>query len=80
MGALLLDKPPYSPPYIHKTANGQRVSFQTWTWDGDHYKLVQYILDDGGTLQASKFECEYRATPRAEITDLLLVGGCSQVK
>ena len=33
--ALLVDKPPYSPPYIHKTAKGQRVSFQTWEWNGE---------------------------------------------
>ena len=37
-----------------------RSSFQTWTWDDDHYKLVQYIIDDEKTLQISKFECEYR--------------------
>ena len=78
--ALLTDKPPYSPPYIHKTADGQRVSFQTWDWEGDCYKLIQYIIDDGEVLQASKFECAYRATPRAEITDLLFAGGCSEVK
>jgi 2-polyprenyl-3-methyl-5-hydroxy-6-metoxy-1,4-benzoquinol methylase len=29
---LLKTKPPYSPPYIHKIENGQRVSFQTWEW------------------------------------------------
>lgn len=77
--ALLLQKPPYSPPYIHKTVNGQRVSFQTWTWEDDHYKLIQYIIDDGEALHASKFECEYRATPRAEITDLLHASGCTEV-
>ena len=77
---ILEDKPPYSPPYIHKTAKGQRVSFQTWTWEGDNYRLIQYIVDDEDTLQVSKFECEYRATRRAEITDLLLAGGCSEVK
>jgi SAM-dependent methyltransferase len=77
--ALLCSKPPYSPPYIHKTAEGQRVSFQTWTWEDDRYKLIQYIIDDGEMLQASKFECEYRATRRAEITDLLLASGCSEV-
>lgn len=77
--ALLADKPPYSPPYIHKTEQGQRVSFQTWTWDGDHYQLTQYIIDDENTLQVSKFECEYRATRRAELTDLLLSAGCSEV-
>lgn len=27
--ALLMTKPPYSPPYIHKNDNGQKVSFQT---------------------------------------------------
>ncbi len=30
--SLLMDKPPYSPPYINKTDKGQRVSFQTWEW------------------------------------------------
>ena len=77
--ALLMDKPPYSPPYIHKTAKGQRVSFQTWTWEGDNYRLIQYIVDDEDTLQVSKFECEYRATRRQEITDLLMKNGCSEV-
>ena len=76
---LLMDKPPYSPPYIHKTAKGQRVSFQTWTWEGDNYRLIQYIVDDEDTLQVSKFECEYRATRRQEMTDLLMVNGCSEV-
>ena len=77
--ALLMDKPPYSPPYIHKTAKGQRVSFQTWTWEGDNYRLTQYIVDDEDTLQVSKFECEYRATRRQEMTDLLMENGCSEV-
>lgn len=77
--ALLTDKPPYSPPYIHKTEKGQRVSFQTWTWEGDHYRLIQYIVDDEDTLQVSKFECEYRATRREEMTNLLRENGCSEV-
>lgn len=78
--ALLMQKPPYSPPYIHQTAHGQRVSFQTWVWEDDRYKLTQYIIEDEKTLGISKFVCEYRATCRAEITDLLLAGGCSEVK
>ncbi len=77
--ALMLEKPPYSPPYIHKTDKGQRVSFQTWTWEEDHYKLIQYIIDDENTLQISKFECEYRATRREELTNLLLFNGCREV-
>ncbi|MBR5485425.1 MAG: class I SAM-dependent methyltransferase [Oscillospiraceae bacterium] len=77
--ALLADKPPYSPPYIHKTANGQRVSFQTWHWNDDCYKLVQYIIDDASSLQVNKFECEYRATRRDELTNLLLSNGCRNV-
>ena len=77
--ALLATKPPYSPPYIHKTDKGQRVSFQTWDWTDDHYKLTQYIIDDENSLQISKFECEYRATRRAELTKLLRAAGCSKV-
>lgn len=77
--ALLMDKPPYSPPYIHRTDKGQRVSFQTWKWNGDCYKLIQYIIEDENTLQISKFECEYRATRREELTNLLMHNGCSEV-
>ena len=78
--ALLTAKPPYSPPYIHKTGDGQRVSFQTWHWEGEHYRLIQYIIDDGASLQISKFECEYRATRRDEISELLKGCGCRDVQ
>lgn len=78
--SLLMEKPPYSPPYIHTTDKGQRVSFQTWVWKDDTYKLTQYIVDDEEALQVSKFECEYRATKREEITNLLLAYGCSTVE
>ena len=76
---LLEKKPPYSPPYIHKTAEGQRVSFQTWEWEGENYHLVQYIIDDEEMLQISKFECEYYAVRKRELTDLLLANGFSGV-
>ncbi len=78
--SLLEDKPPYSPPYIHRTGEGQRVSFQTWTWTGDIYHLVQYIIDDGGGLSVGKFECDYRATRREELADLLRANGCSKTE
>ena len=77
--ALLETKPPYSPPYIHDTAAGRRVSFQTWNWDGDHYRLTQYIIDDEEKLEISKFDCEYRATRREEMTNLLIANGCNEV-
>ena len=78
--ALLQEKPPYSPPYIHKSGKGQRVCFQTWSWKNENYRLIQYIIDDEDSLKISKFECEYRAVRRAEITDLLTANGCSDVK
>ena len=77
--ALLSAKPPYSPPYIHKGDAGQRVAFQTWDWEGEHYRLVQYIIEDGETLRVSKFACEYRATRREELTGLLRESGCREV-
>jgi len=78
--SMLQDKPPYSAPYIHKTDEGQRVSFQTWEWNGDNYRLVQYIIEDGESLNVSKFECEYRAARRVELTEFLMANGCSDVK
>ena len=77
--SLLDTKPPYSPPYIHKTGRGKRVSFQTWDWKGDNYVLTQYIIDDEDELQISKFVCEYRAARREELTELLLSAGCREV-
>ena len=77
--SLLAAKPPYSPPYIHKTDKGQRVSFQTWVWNEDNYQLTQYIINDEENLQISKFVCEYRAVRREELTNLLLSYGCRQV-
>ena len=77
--SLLAEKPPYSPPYIHKTDKGQRVSFQTWVWKEDNYRLTQYIIEDEGSLRISKFECEYRAVRREEMTKILLSSGCSDV-
>jgi len=76
---LLNSKPSHSAPYIHHTRNGQTVSFQTWKWDGERYKFIQYIIEDSKTLKTSKFECEYRAVRREEITNLLLSHGCNSV-
>lgn len=76
---LLLKKPSYSPPYIHKTKDGQWVSFQTWDWEGENYRLTQYIIDDAKNLEISRFVCEYRATRREELTELLLSSGSKEV-
>jgi len=76
---MLKEKPAYSTPYIHKTGKGQRVLFQTWDWAGENYKFIQYIIDDEETTQISKFECEYRATRREEITKFLYANGCRKV-
>lgn len=77
--SILAEKPSYSPPYIHKTEKGQRVSFQTWVWKDENYRLTQYIIDDEESLRISKFECEYRATRREEFTKLFLANDCYDV-
>ena len=73
--SLLREKPAYSPPYVHKTEKGQRVLFQTWDWQGENYKFVQYIIDDEESVSVSRFACEYRATRRAELSGLLRAAG-----
>lgn len=77
---ILEEQPAYSAPYVHKTAKGRRILFQTWDWAGENYRFTQYIIDDEDTPQVSKFECEYRATRRAELTELLLAHGCRTVE
>ena len=76
---MLAEKPAHSAPYVHKTAQGQRVLFQTWDWHGDNYQFIQYIIDDAENTTVSKFECEYRAVRRAELTALLRDAGCREV-
>ena len=78
--ALLRTKPAYAPPYIHKTEKGQRVCFQTWDWEGDRYRLIQYIIEDEGKPRTEKFACEYRATRREELTGLFEAAGCRSVR
>lgn len=78
--ALLAEKPPYSPPYIHQTEKGRRVSFQTWDWEGDVYRLTQYIIEDEGELVTNKFTCAYRAVRREELSRLFADGGFSDVR
>ena len=78
--SLLTDKPPYSAPYIHKTDGGQRVCFQTWEWEHENYRLVQYIIEDEAELHVSKFTCMYRAVRRAELTQRLLDCGCGKTE
>ena len=77
---ILNNKPSYSPPYIHKTQNGQRVCFQTWNWEGDIYNLTQYIIEDNIDLSVKKFECKYRAASREEITAILISCGFTNVE
>lgn len=77
---LIKDKPKYSAPYIHKTDKGQRVCFQTWEWEEERYKLKQYIIEDEEEMKISKFECEYRATLREEITQLLIYFGMKKAE
>ncbi|MBR0376449.1 MAG: class I SAM-dependent methyltransferase [Firmicutes bacterium] len=78
--AILAEKPAYSPPYVHKTEKGQRVLFQTWEWQGDSYDFVQYVIDDEEEVSVSRFACSYRATRRAELTELLYDAGCREVE
>ena len=47
--------------------------FQTWEWNDENYKLIQYIINDQQEAQVSKFECEYRATRREELTNLFIL-------
>ena len=40
----------------------------------------QSTVEEQAALHTSKYECEYRATHRDELTNLLLKYGCSDVK
>ena len=77
---LLKQKPQCSTPYIYKTDKGQKVSFQAWEWLNENYKFTQYIIDDENSVSISKFDCEYRAVKREELTEHLLSCGFTKVE
>ena len=77
---MLLEKPAHSAPYVHQTEGERKISFQLWDWEVDHYKFTQYIIEDDGNPKISRFDCEYRAVRREELTRLLLANGCSEVR
>ncbi|MBQ7835960.1 MAG: class I SAM-dependent methyltransferase [Clostridia bacterium] len=77
---LLKTKPSCSMPYVQNTENGQRISFQTWMWENENYKAVQYIIEDKKTPEVNKVEYEYRAVRRIELTELLTLCGCNSVE
>ncbi len=77
---LLKQKPQCSTPYIYKTDKGQKVSFQVWEWLNENYKFTQYIIDDENSVSISKFDCEYRAVKREELTEHLLSCGFTKVE
>ena len=64
---------------MHKTDQGQRVLFQTWDWHGENYRFIQYIIEDAGTPEIQKFECEYRAVRRRDLTACLREAGFREV-
>ena len=76
---MLREKPNYSAPYVHRTEHGQRVLFQTWEWIGDNYRFIQYIINDEEGTTLSRFECEYRADRRRELTEMLCDAGFGRV-
>ena len=41
---------------------------------------MQYIIEDEGEAQLSKFECQYRAVRRRELTGLLELHGFDDVR
>ena len=53
---------------------------QTWEWINDNYKFVQYIIEDEEHLAVNKFDCEYRAVKREELTEHLLSSGFKKVE
>jgi len=76
--ALLADKPPYLPPYIHKTEKGSPYPFGRGAGTAMPIRS-QYIIDDENALGVQRFVCEYRATRREELTARFTASGCKAV-
>ena len=52
------------PRLVHPTDNGQVVMFDVWDFDGDHYEITTYLVDDVGkstaqtqVLRGGKYYC-----------------------
>ena len=61
----------------NKGKSNKRSYSESVSVDSEGNRVV--IIDDEDNLQISKFDCEYRATRREELTKLLISDGCRNV-
>lgn len=71
---LLTERPRLVQPRVLEEADGYRIVFQVWDWDGDgaSYAVHQYLVQHGtaGTPQARVFSGRYWPVTRARLSAL----------
>ncbi|MFD3504394.1 class I SAM-dependent methyltransferase [Streptomyces sp. NPDC058678] len=78
--ALLRDRPPSTPPQVHRTTDGRErtVTFQLWHWhdDGEHYDLEHFqLLPAGGEWRVQVRRTTYWALGQGRLAGLAVEAG-----
>jgi SAM-dependent methyltransferase len=74
--ALLEERPEITSPRIIATAEGKRVVFQVWEWQGEQYRVTQFIITlQGSAWQMRSYTTHYRAVRRETLTRALSQAG-----
>jgi glycine/sarcosine N-methyltransferase len=77
---LLLEHPQLTSQHIIPTAEGIRVTFQVWEWQGEQYRITQFfVVPHGPEWQMRSYTTSYRALRRETLTHALSQAGFAEV-
>ena len=77
---LLRRRPSGDPPRRIAAADGERIVFQVWDWQGDRYGVRHFIMRGaGGRWDVTERRTTCRALPRTAVTDALRRAGFDDV-
>jgi len=67
---------------VRPTADGRVIVFQVWDWDGPHYDLSIFLVEEraGKPAQTRVFRGRYYAVPPARILELMALAGFEEVR
>lgn len=70
--AILEQSPSGELPRTYRTDTGERVIFQVWAWQDQHYTIRHFLLDQhNGAWDVAERHTTYRALTRAQLTAAL---------
>ena len=70
------------PHGVRRTERGRTIVFQVWDWQGPHYDMSFYIMEDepGAAPRTQVFRARYYAIPPHRVLELMEAAGFTNVR